>query len=249
MSTGPQAFRWRLDGDPPPPLTDALHLGEAARAAVFRAAELRGLMPLPDAFHRGDAHEHAFWLAEDADEDGRIDHLLVFAECGLPEPLIPVLAEGGRIFLGGRGAWRLAPDWMGRRAPGALFGPARLWISTTPFVTARWQSRGQGEPPRPRDLPHNQLLQDISQRGLPAPVWIGQENLILRRGARPLAVEDFATQFRNGKANSRRPADATPCAVALRFAEPVWGPLAFGFGAHFGLGLFEPADGLSMDLA
>jgi CRISPR-associated protein Csb2 len=28
----------------------------------------------------------------------------------------------------------------------------------------------------------------------------------------------------------------------LAFAAPVCGPLAFGFGAHFGLGLFVPAD-------
>jgi CRISPR-associated protein Csb2 len=242
MTTGPQAFRWRLAGETLPPLTAALHLGEAARAAVFRGAEQRGLMPLPDGFHRSDDHDHAFWLAEDADDDGFIDHILVFAACGLPEPLIPVLAEGGRIFLGGQGAWRLAPDWMGQRAPGALFGPARLWISATPFVTPRWQSRGKGEPPRSRDLPRNQLLQDIGRRGLPEPVWLGEDQAILRRTAPPIPAERFVTRFRGDKANSRRPADATPRAVALQFAEPVWGPLAFGFGAHFGLGLMEPAD-------
>lgn len=141
---------------------------------------------------------------------------------------------------------RVAADARLDGPPGALFGPARLWISATPFVTARWQSRGKGEPSRPRDLPQNQLLHDIDRRGLPEPVWMGHENLILRRGSRPIAVEHFVTQFRDGKANARRPADATPCAVALRFAEPVWGPLCFGFGAHFGLGLFEPADDLTV---
>lgn len=45
-------------------------------------------------------------------------------------------------------------------------------------------------------------------------------------------------------ATAQVPADATPLALRLLFDRPVWGPLALGFGAHFGLGLLAPADHL-----
>jgi CRISPR-associated protein Csb2 len=238
---GPQAFRFALCGDRLPPVTAALRIGEAARATIYKGCERLGLMPLPDAFHGGDdpGHVHAFWLPEDADSDGAIDHLLLFAESGLPDALLPALAAGGDMWIARAGAWRLAADWMGRRAPGGLFGPAREWIAVTPYVTPRRRARHAGDPPREKDAPHRQLADEIFWRGLPAPVEIGVgDQLAVAGGALAAAAFDVATAARAA------PPDAAIVGARLVFAEPLFGPLAFGFGCHFGLGLFSPvADG------
>jgi CRISPR-associated protein Csb2 len=237
---GPQAFRWRLVADKLLPVTFGLRLGEATRAAVYRRADARGLLPLPDHFHHGSdkEHSHAFWLPEDTDEDGFVDQVLLFATSGLPERLIPVLAEGGEISLFGLGRWRLAPDWMGRRAPGALFGPARYWRSVTPYVTPLWRGRKGGGDERRGLGPEDQLRDEIVQRRLPAALVRVTLTPNVVRGRFRVPAQNFSLDARGRKP----PGDAVAVGAEILFEEPVWGPLAFGFGAHFGLGLFEWAD-------
>jgi CRISPR-associated protein Csb2 len=244
---GPQAFRWALAGLVGPPLTHALAVGEAVRGAIYKAAEQRGIWPLPDAFHRDDdpAHTHAFWLSEDADRDGRIDHVLLFCEGGLPAALVPALAADHSIWLGSLGAWTLAPDWMGRRGPGALFGPARLWLAHTAYVPARWRRRDRGPRrpggtkrggrPRPDISIEEALAREIVDRGLPLP-----RGIELTAGVGDDAVPLPAQGFVHATVDRQPPGDAVPVGALVYFDEPVWGPLAVGFGCHFGLGLFEP---------
>ncbi len=241
MHEGPQAFRWRLVGKTLPPVTATLRVGEATRAAIYRRADACGLLPLPDRFHRGSdrGHIHAFWLPEDADQDGLIDHVLLFSASGLPEKLIPVLAEGGELYLGKLGRCRLAPDWMGHRAPGALFGPAQHWVTTTPYVTPLSPLGRRGKLKRNPLSPEDQLHREIEKRGLSGLLAAAavQSNTICAH--HPIRPSEFVL-----RACRRR---ALPGAVGvgaeLYFSEPIWGPLALGFGAHFGLGLFEPVDG------
>jgi CRISPR-associated protein Csb2 len=232
-------------------IEQALRLGEAARAAVFRAAERSGFWPLPDSLHHSDnpSHGHAYYLPEDADEDGAIDHVVMFVERGLPDGLVPALAETHDIALRGIGRWQLAPDWMGRRGAGGLFGPARRWVAATPFVTMRWRSRKRGGEQREKDSVERQLLGEIARLAvpsklprLPAPVAFGIADTIMRGETPPRSVAAFETRFSNDRLNARRPADAAAVAAEVLFPDPVWGPLALGFGCHFGLGLFEPAD-------
>jgi CRISPR-associated protein Csb2 len=238
---GPQGFRWHLSGAPLPPLGAALPLGQAVRAAIYDAAAKRGIDRLPDEFHRdGDdpRHTHAFWLPEDADGDGLLDHVLLFAEYGLPPALLPVLAEPGAVWLGRLGRWALSPDWMGRRAAGALFGPARRWQAASAYVTSRWQTRKPGAGIRDGRAPEEQLRQDIVSRGLPPPEEIAWPPGI------PCAGGLIGPRGFTVAAGKRRPpGDWSLGFPTLTFAAPVWGPLAFGFGAHFGLGLLAPADG------
>jgi CRISPR-associated protein Csb2 len=237
---GPQGFRWRLVGDPQPPLGSALPLGQAVRAAVYRAAARRGMTRLPDGFHGiGDdpSHGHAFWLPEDADGDGLLDHVLLFADRGLPPALVPALAEPGEVWLGPLGRWTLQPDWMGRRAAGGLFGPARRWQAASAYVTPRWQTRKPGAVVREGRTPDEQLLQDVVSRGLPPPAVAWTSGIPSARGL--VGPRGFTL----GAGKRRPPGDWSLGFPELHFDRPVWGPLAFGFGAHFGLGLLAPADG------
>jgi CRISPR-associated protein Csb2 len=243
LSGGPQAFCWRLIGDSLPSLVGSLRLGEAARAAVYRTADMRGLLPLPDRFHRGSdsSHSHAFWLPNDFDHDGLIDHVLLFAASGLPESLLPVLAEGGLISLRGIGRWRLSPVWMGHRAPGPVFGPSCRWVTATPYVTPLrrgLRGRGRGGVERAELQPREQLRKEVVERRLPATLT----EIRLVEDASHYRPQMAACRF-SLSARGRTPSgDAVAVDAELGFAEPVWGPLAFGFGAHFGLGLFQPTD-------
>lgn len=246
---GPTGFRWRLTGPSGPPMILALATAEAVRALVFRQAERRGLMPLPDSFHGGTraAHTHAHWLIEDTDGDGLADHVLLYAAATLPRELLPVLAEGGelavRLASGARlpaptGCWRLAPVWMGRGGPTYLFGTANRWRTMTPFVTPLW-TRRHGGARAGRDVA-SQIGLELARRGLPQPA-----TLTIEPGR--VVAADWIVQAGLARAGGRRcpPADAEAAHITMCFDAPVAGPLALGFGAHFGLGLFGVTNSVS----
>lgn len=241
LPDGPKGFCWRIAGDALPRLGATLRIGEAARAAIYRGAHRRGLL-LPDYFHRShdEQHGHAFWLPVDLDGDGALDHVMVYAADGLPEGLLPVLAEGAEVRLYGLDRWRLAPIWMGMRAPGPLFGPARRWTSSTPYITPLWRAaRRRAQTSRARYEPAQQLQAEIAQRRLPADlVRLRLQTHVMTASRLHVPVQEFVRATRNRKP----PGDAVAIGAELTFSEPVWGPLAFGFGAHFGLGLFAPVE-------
>ena len=232
----PQGWRWRVDGERPP-ITMALPFGLACRKALGVAARRQGMERLPDFFHGpvagAEAHRHAHWLAEDADGDGLIDHMLVFAEAGLSPPLVRALASAALPRSHEWGATSLEPQWMGARGPGGLFGPARSWRGLTPYVTPRWRTREGVE--RKRDHPEAQLLGELEKRGWPRPVNLAFFPI------RETEYGDLASHaFLLERERRRPPGDAVAAFLALDFDEPVWGPAAFGYGAHFGLGLLAP---------
>lgn len=220
----------------PVPATEAVLLGRAARAALLASADALGLSRLPDAFHHhgpDGSHAHAFYLPEDADGDGALDHILIFAEAGIEPPVVRALANVERLSLGRRRVV-VTPNWMGARLAGGMFGPALTWQAITPYVTPKWRLSKTGRE-RPQFAPEVQLTTEIVARGLPPPVAIEWQ---------PSNAGVFANDFAvtgPGKIAARPPRDAVAAFPKLHFSEPVWGPLAFGFGAHFGLGVLLPA--------
>lgn len=81
--------RLKLAGSRLPVLEESLHIGERARAALLsKARELLGQAKIPPQLSghgiaKDKHHSHAFYLPEDADNDGIIDHLVVHANYGL----------------------------------------------------------------------------------------------------------------------------------------------------------------------
>ena len=236
----PTAFLWRLTGGPGPLLYHALPFGEAVRAAVMRASNRIGLIELPDSFHGGSGHRphsHAYWISEDRDGDGLIDHVLVYAGAGIPAAVIAALAIVKPVWLPRSvTTWSLSPVWMGRPSASGLFGPARRWEAVTAYVTSRWQTDRHGRV-RPGLDPETQLCREITLRGLPRPMQVLWKDTIGAIG-HAFVPADFLSDTRNRRA----PRDAWKGAPMVVFAEPVDGPLAFGFGSHFGLGLMRRAE-------
>jgi CRISPR-associated protein Csb2 len=107
-----------------------------------------------------------------------------------------------------------------------LLGPALAWRSRTPFGLVRHPKLRRGEL---TDSPVEQVRRELAHRGLPEPESVG-----LERGS--------WHRFRTSKAGTSRLERARVFGVAIRFAEPVAGPIAIGAFSHFGLGLMTPAD-------
>jgi CRISPR-associated protein Csb2 len=231
-----QAWRWRIE-PPGPHLTGALPAMEAIRSAAAYMRHRMGYGHFPESFHGGDkaGHGHAFWIPEDEDANGFIDHIWVFCANGMDGGTIAALA-GVEWFWAGDCKFLVAPSWMGPRPDGGLFGPSAAWRAITPYITPRRRLTKTGKE-RADETPEAQLLREFALRNLPTPsalnwrpaTWCGEDEVL----ASQFAVE---REKRSGP-----PPDALASFPELIFAEPVTGPLSFGYGAHFGLGVLLPS--------
>jgi CRISPR-associated protein Csb2 len=185
-------------------------------------------------------HLHAHYLATDEDGDGRLDHVTLYAPRGFDRHDLQAIGALRTIFRrGNRPDVRLVLTGFGEAkllAGAPLFAQSRRWRSVTPFSLPRFANRGGGKPPRPRDLPEAQLVRELNVRELPEPASIKRiEGYAV--GGRPMVRWlEFQTQRFNGTQGFGL------AGFELEFAEPVAGPLALGFGCHFGLGLFLPVN-------
>ena len=223
--------RYALYAKPLPRFTDAVWVGERLRLALMgRARQLFGdAIPailsghnLPD----GNRHGHAFFLPEQ-NRWGRIDHLLLHAPDGFDAHAQAALAALRSIHTGGGTEWRLLLEGLGEPAAfpaSALLAQSAIWRSASPYLHPWYSKKGFGVP--------EQIARECRLRGLPEPAtveWLPD--------AKPRAL-DFR-RFRSKRGLSQP--DRRGSFLKLTFNEPVRGPLALGFGCHFGLGLFVPA--------
>ena len=206
------------------------------------------------------AHRHAFYLPEDADGDGKIDHLVVYCRFGFSHEARRRLDRLTRLWLEhgrpdeegerGRREWRVALEDITTPTAFAncrLLQRAQEWRSATPYlkphfdrrrpksfeavvetyrkqIAAEWQRRFPGDP-APQVEP---LVNPTNLSCFAAPVGPGRS---LRT---PLA---FART--RGARGGHQP-DVSGGFFKLTFETEIPGPLAFGYGCHFGLGLFVP---------
>jgi CRISPR-associated protein Csb2 len=192
-------------------------------------------------------HQHAHVLPLDLDQDGHLDHVLIWAPGGLSDAAQKALRCLRKTYSKGISELR-----VGVVAAGELEDLARLdkplgdrlasilqvtgegcceWRSITPLVLPRYLK------PRGRNGFEGQLNAELESRGLPT---ARVEALGLREAA-------LFRHFVLERAPRRRGAPSLPppatvgYAVKLSFEKAVRGPVVLGYGAHFGLGIFEGA--------
>jgi len=239
-------------GVPLPRIEDAIRIGEVVRAAAMSRAERltgdredEGGIPSVLSGHgmgEENVHEHAFYLPEDEDGDGYIDHILIHAEAGLDWRAVDALAAVDRIWLDSDHEWRVTFDaagcadivdeerWTGEALSDDLYlRKSASWVSVTPYLHPWYRKKNFGI--------EDQIWRECRERGLPEPQLERRESITVReRERRPVHFYRFRTR---GRRRSSQP-DKQGSFWRLSFPDPVAGPLALGFGCHFGLGMFRP---------
>jgi len=235
---GAVTLRFAMAGKPLPRLENAVRLGELMRAAMMHRIRRRmGEDALPAALSghgmgRNNRHGHAFFLPEDADDDGRIDHMILHVPVGLPPQVVLHLAGLSRLFEPGGAEWSLVLEESldlaaaGKACPGPLLQHSRQWVSTTPYLHPWHAKRGLDAA--------RQLQRECRLRGLPEPEVSWLPELVIR--GRPRRTVHFR-RFRSRRGLTQP--DTRGRFARLSFPEAIQGPLALGFGCHFGLGLFR----------
>jgi CRISPR-associated protein Csb2 len=232
-------FRFALYGKPLPRIEDAVRVGECLRRAVMsRAKKECGEAAIPVAISghgpaNSQGHTHAFWLAEDADGDGYIDHLLVHVPAGLSGKPREAVASLRRLWEREGQEWQVLLEGAGEAARFAsasrLCQTGRIFTSVTPYLMP-WYTK-------PRFGLPEQIRRECRARGLSEPIAIDHlpHLHIQGRDLTPLHFHRFRSK--------RGLTQPDPCGAFLRltFDRPVQGPLALGFGCHFGLGQFAPS--------
>lgn len=249
-------IRFALSGKPLPPLTDALRVGELARRAVLKVvSQTTGETPSPvltgHDLPADVQHQHAHFLPEDRDADGRIDHLSIWIPAGLDLAEARAVLRGMRLFRNWHeqelellleGYWSAGE--LGAN-PGVV-GCSAVWESETPYVLTRFPKRTRTGVPKltelgeQRDGPEDQVRREWALRraadpSLPELVRV-ERVPYLERGSRTLRW----IQFRRWRETGGGPATGMAFGLRLYFAAPVRGPLALGYACHYGLGQFRP---------
>lgn len=225
--------RLQLNGKPLPRVEDSLRVAEAFRAALIHTLDKRMGLTVPELISghnlpADNRHAHAFYLAEDADGDGHIDHLLVHVPGGIDQNVQHALGRMNRLWMGKLGEWQLAFENSGDQVS-PLSGCSQTWQSLTPYLHP-WHAKKGFDSAR-------QLLRECRLRGLPEPELEWVEALPLGRAQRrPVHFQRF--RKRRGLIQPDRQGSFW----RLHFPQTITGPLALGFGCHFGMGLFGPLE-------
>jgi CRISPR-associated protein Csb2 len=124
-----------------------------------------------------------------------------------------------------------------------LLTESKIWISRTPFVPTRHpKSTRTGIPKFDSNGlqiggPEHELRRLIKLAGLPDPLVVEDVSSTKLAG-----TETRWLVFRRerGHGEGKHAAGSFGCGFRIEFPEIVRGPIAIGYGAHFGLGLFVP---------
>jgi CRISPR-associated protein Csb2 len=261
-----QVARFALDGKVLPRITETVYVAEIARRYLQGILGKRFNRESSSAFSGKNAegtplagHQHAYFLPTDEDGDGRLDHLTVFAPGpeGFGEREMAALDGFRKMHKPGGGPeiYPVLAAWgqLGDFADVAILAKARCWRSVTPFVPTRhYKARGQKRDTCSLEqFPEVVFREQLRLAGRPEPVAVRRIDRChpWRHGQGcPSDRPDFAwLQFRQNRVlGDGRRGNHPGVGFEIEFPEPVQGPMALGYAAHFGLGLFAPSGHDSM---
>lgn len=228
--------RFLLVGKPLPRIEDSLRIGEllrwAAMSAFGKDETDRYMAPPIFSGHdlpTGNRHQHAFYLPFDSTGDGRLDRALIHVPAGFSGSDRQTIEHLHKIWDRSGGQWKLILENVGGiETGGDLMKRSKHWVSVTPYLHPWHVKRNFSV--------KDQIRRECHERGFVPPVHIDSDTVIVNGiERRPIHYRRFRSK--RGLAQPDRQGSFWK----LEFSEPVHGPLALGFGCHFGLGLFKPA--------
>jgi CRISPR-associated protein Csb2 len=246
----PCAARFAVQSAVLPRLTQAVSVAHRVRQALL--ARFKG-KPAPAVFTGRDAagqplagHGHAFIFCEANGPRDAITHVTVYAPAGFDAAACRALASLRKVWGHGGHDLQLVLLGLGGKddfPDSRLFATAAAWESLTPFVATRHPKARRGGQLKldaagwPLGSPAQDLRRLVMAAGLPAPETLTRLPALTVNGCQVHPL-DYQTARPGGGRRGRQ----LPAAFQVHFTEPVRGPLAFGYGAHFSLGLFVPVE-------
>jgi CRISPR-associated protein Csb2 len=258
MRMKPTVAHYAVASDRPPHLTETIVLAETVHAAlvslsnassVFTGCDEQG-MPL-----KGNRHAHVFCESNNAPgkgSGGEITNVTIYAPMGFESEDQRALLDLNRVW----GAddievhvtlLRLGQpqDYGGQdleRGESPLLAKSKYWISRTPFMPTRHPKVTRAGALK-RDAsglqigcPEHDLLRLLEQAGFPRPLKV-ETVAGTSLGGRNIPWHAFLRRRETGK--GRPAANGAGYGFRIEFPEAVQGPVAVGYGAHFGMGGFE----------
>ena len=208
-------------------------------------------------------HQHAHFLCEASNGDARITHITVFAPMGFDSSDELAFSRLAQCGVWGRDGYELQlvligvgnPEEFGgtneKAGQSRLLATNRVWQSRTPFVLTRHLTR-KGMPSSETIAADPRLLAELTDavrfelaqreqfQTMAADVII--ESLLDRTQLGTNLSGHFTSwlKFRRERQNGHgSKAGSNGFGFRLTFPQLVTGPIALGYGCHFGLGLFE----------
>lgn len=212
-----------------------------ACACIFTGKEADGQ---PMSGHR---HTHIF--CELGEKRDSIGYITLYAPDGFKTEAQEVIEDVQRKALWGHGGHDLDLILLGFGDVSdfdiPIFGKAKRWTSLTPFVPTRHSKcYADGRPKLDADgwpigSPAQDLRRLLMEDRSITPKKTELEPRITIGSAVDLRPLQFQTERQHG--NGRR-GHQPGVGFTIEFDTAIQGPLALGYGSHFGLGLFVPAD-------
>ncbi len=234
----PTLARYVIAGNPRPSIRDAVLMGDILRKALMKRYPGSGSPPVELSGHTGNepskGHQHGYFLSEDADGDGYIDHMLVYIPMGISPEVTQALGAVHELFRYKSGfKWAVLLEGLGTvkdfEKITDLVKSSRVWTSVTPYLhpwhTKKHGKFGAGE----------QLQKELSLLGR----FSEPANLLSLKTVRVVSQTLMSVQFRRARDADRMGPDTAGSFWQITFAEPTAGPIGLGFESHYGLGLFH----------
>ncbi len=246
--------RFAIESPVLPRITEAITVASRLHQTLAKRADQKDCAPV---FTGKDAdgvplkdHQHTHIFCELGEKRDTIGFITLYAPGGFNAEARRVIEEVQRKPLWGHGGHDLDLILLGFGDKDTfnipLFAKSRRWTSLTPFVSTRHAKHyADGRPKMdeegwPIGSPAQDLRRLIKQDTTTSLKSVSlPEHSIKVRPQRTLRVLQYQTQRFQGEGRHGHQAAA---GFIIEFDEPVSGPLAFGYGSHFSLGLFVPAD-------
>jgi len=245
----PTVARYALISVTPPAITKALAVTEQIHRVICSEAISNGHPSFTGAGRSDHQHAHIFCESID-DSNAHITHVTIYAPEGFDPAAVSALRK--LQWTWGFKGHELRTVLHGIGQPSEfdspLFATSKTWRSITPFVSTRHAKAFRDGRPKmdengwQQGSPAHDLLRLLTLN----PCWEGvkirkqvpERDQPFQLGSRRFRSLQFQTIRHAGKGSRGNDGGA---AFIIEFPEPVTGPIAVGYGSHFGLGLFGPA--------
>lgn len=261
-----QVARFALSGPVLPSFFRAVEIANRVHGVLCRASDSLPVFSGRDATGNPmKGHQHAYIFCEPNPETFMIDRVSIYVEAGFDDQAQRAfdwlqkngLAQGNRTSARKRAKYDNELRWVLIQTGDLhsaqasieperpnLFQTSQKWQSLTPFIKTRHTKRHNNGAPKldEEGVTIGSTIHDLRrlvceekglELGTTAQIEVYNKPALDRR---PF----YWQQFKRKRKGDGRHAGLHGCGFKLYFEEPIQGPLALGYAAHFGLGLFCP---------